>query len=106
MFRFNFFFLVSRFHADGTNIDLVHCGATGPLAWITEGRFDMDAVMYFPKKQLTQSEIENTRIKMKVKLNLNHLSASVPLVGDENISYINAALIQPMVSCVRLLFCF
>ena len=40
----------------GTDVDLVHYGATGPLSWITEGKFDLDAVMYFPKQPVEEKE--------------------------------------------------
>lgn len=86
--------LQSRFHMDGVNVDIGQPGATGPLSWITEGRIDVNAIFYFPR--ITPETPSPGHVRMKVDLNLTHLTASVPL-RDKHISYLNAALVQPMV---------
>lgn len=89
----------TSFHMDGLNLDIVNAGASaGPLSWITQGRVDVDAVLYFPKHAPeTTVGVENPGyVDFKVNMNLTQLTASVSL-GDANLSYVNAALVQPIV---------
>lgn len=80
---------------DGTNMDVVKGGATGPLTWLTEGNLDLDALMYLPRVTVGD-ERERDEVKIHVRMRLSNLSAAVPL-RDSSISYLNAALVQPMV---------
>ena len=87
-------FTVSHFTMNGMDVDIAKAGgATGPLSWMTRGRIDVNAMFYFPKDYAGQETDQKVRIK--VDMNLNHLTASIPM-GDDQISYLNAALIQPM----------
>ncbi len=88
----------SIFHLDGLNMDIVRAGgATGPLSWITRGRIDVTSVFLIPRNYDGSPEDGATKkVRAIVDMNLTHLTASVPLV-DEQISYLNAALVQPMV---------
>ncbi len=90
----------AHFHMDGMNIDILRAGgATGPLAWLTRGRIDVNADFRIPRglgAPEAAARLRGERVRVKVDLNLTHLTASVPL-GDQRISYLNAALIQPMI---------
>jgi distribution and morphology protein 31 len=54
----------------------------------------VDAFFYMPKNY--RGETRDDKVRVKVHMNLNHLTASVPM-GDQQISYLNSALVQPMV---------
>lgn len=85
------------FHMDGLNVDIVRAGgATGPLSWITRGRIDVTSVFFIPRNFDGGDSGAGRRLRAQVDINLTHLTASVPL-ADEQISYLNAALVQPMV---------
>ncbi len=91
----------AHFHMDGMDIDIVKAGgATGPLSWLTRGRMDVNAEVFLPRglgmPSKSKSFPRGERVRMKVDLNLSHLTASVPL-RHQQISYLNAALIQPIV---------
>lgn len=84
-----------QFQMDGTNVDLVRGGASGPITWLSRGELDMDALMYMPR--VTGSdERANDLVKMHITMRMSNLEASVPLRGG-NLSYLNAALVQPIV---------
>lgn len=85
------------FHMDGLDMDIVRAGgATGPLSWITRGRIDVTSVFFIPRNFDGGNDASGKHLRAIVDMNLTHLTASVPL-ADEQISYLNAALVQPMV---------
>lgn len=89
-------FLVTHFNINGMDVDLAKAGgATGPLSWMTRGRIDVDSLFYMPKDYVGEPN-DTRKVHVRVKMQLTHLNARVPL-GDQEISYLNAALVQPMV---------
>jgi hypothetical protein len=52
----------------------------------------MDAIMYMPRV-VGSDEKPDADVLMTVNLRLSNLTAAVPLSGDSNISYLNAALV-------------
>lgn len=85
-----------QFQMDGSNVDLVRGGATGPLTWLTKGDLDLDALMFMPKV-VGSNERLNETVKMQLSMRMSNLEASVPLGDASMSSYLNAALVQPIV---------
>jgi distribution and morphology protein 31 len=95
---------VSRFKIDGLNVDLVSStSAYGPISWITEGTIDIESVLNFTEESddfwtFSSNATDDTALTMDFNIKLNNLRASVPFINNQDISYLNAALAQPIVA--------
>lgn len=117
---------VTRFRIDNLKLDHLNGGMSGPFGWINKGTVDMIADVIVPKKNISMDDIsideivkyysKNLRGKARNKgdnlssmnnmfildfyLRLNNPRASVPLFSN-NLSYVNIALIQPIVAYIN-----
>ncbi|CAH6718321.1 mitochondrial distribution and morphology protein 31 [[Candida] jaroonii] len=106
-------FKLQRLRIDGLNIDHLNTGLPGPLGWIDQGKVDMIGDLLIPniptQDYLTTlksnfinnaTRIADPKVELKLNIKLHNVKSIVPFQSSE-LSYINYALVKPIVAYIN-----